>query len=404
MATRNPVSREKLIRSKREYVWLNSGTHPVNELLAVKPFRNIISSYYLLCMNVFDERCQEKGETVEVFIEKAMKTMNMTAAKADYYQRLIYMALFKKAENVVREKYLLQPKLDSFREYNREKKFEILIGNAFTEILKEYAHEIPPAEPSDETTLNELFSMRWFNVYENIVADINRNNYKDKLVLIDKLIVVNDKSRAIDKLYYSIAKVLAPYDKQLAIGFYLKHLHANPKNVKKDLQKTAYKKLFETATELETFRKIVRKLKSKKELDVALAEIPLIYEKPYKKIALNKAIIKIVIEKHSKTVATLNEILAEEEQPVIVTPKSESPALLNEIQLKFLLLFEKNNFSLSMEKVNRYIKGKNIFREQLVESINECCYEMLEDVLIESTGENYEIFEKYYRTVMASLH
>lgn len=402
MSTRNPVSREKLIRSKREYVWLSSGTHPMNPFLSFKPFYNLVASYYLLCMNVFDERCQQKGKTLEEFLTAAMRGMKMAATRTDYYERHIYMTLFKKAENVLREKYVLKPVMDIFTESKREKKFEELIGKTFAGILKEYAHTIPPSEPSDEPRFNKIYAWRWFGTYEKIIADLNRNNYKEKALQLDELGAVNSKNHLIDALYYNATKLFIPYDKQLAVSYFMKYLHAVADHEKKGLPKTFYKKLFETEKQVQTFETIADNLRSKKKLDVALAEVPLIWNKPYTKIELDKATISVVIEKHSRTVAVLNKILEEDEVPVILTPKSQTPALLNETQMNLLLLFEKNDFTLTMEKVNKYVKGKNILREQLIESINDCCYEILDDVLIEATDDNYEIFDKYYRKVMTT--
>jgi hypothetical protein len=47
-----------------------------------------------------------------------------------------------------------------------------------------------------------------------------------------------------------------------------------------------------------------------------------------------------------------------------------------------------------------FAKSKGVFKNQLIESINEICYEILDDVLIEEEDEFYTINPDYYQKLL----
>jgi hypothetical protein len=46
-----------------------------------------------------------------------------------------------------------------------------------------------------------------------------------------------------------------------------------------------------------------------------------------------------------------------------------------------------------------FAKSKGIFKNQLIESINEICYDFLDDVLIEEEDDYYTINRNYFQTI-----
>jgi hypothetical protein len=48
-----------------------------------------------------------------------------------------------------------------------------------------------------------------------------------------------------------------------------------------------------------------------------------------------------------------------------------------------------------------FAKSNSVMKNQLVESINELCYELLDDVLIEEDDEYYTIDPRYYQKIQA---
>jgi hypothetical protein len=64
-------------------------------------------------------------------------------------------------------------------------------------------------------------------------------------------------------------------------------------------------------------------------------------------------------------------------------------------------MFLKNNFSMPQIEIEEFAKSKGVFKNQLIESINESCYEILDDVLIEEEDDYYTIFPEYFQKISA---
>lgn len=73
---------------------------------------------------------------------------------------------------------------------------------------------------------------------------------------------------------------------------------------------------------------------------------------------------------------------------------------LNQAQFELLQLFAKSSFCLPQSDVETFARTNGLFRNQLIESVNEICYEVLDDVLIEEDEEFYITNENYFRTII----
>jgi hypothetical protein len=73
---------------------------------------------------------------------------------------------------------------------------------------------------------------------------------------------------------------------------------------------------------------------------------------------------------------------------------------LNEAQMGLMQLFAKNNLSLPTEDINSYSKSIGVFSGQLIESINDIHFELLDDVLIEEDEDLFIINENYYKNIL----
>ncbi len=170
---------------------------------------------------------------------------------------------------------------------------------------------------------------------------------------------------------------------------------------------------------------IVSELIKDKDLDKALKDVTKVYEIKRKKIQLDTTSIKEVQQQHSGTVELLNEYLKDdfedennsiksqeinsEEIKIEITQKSVNishPAFISDlsfmpIHVSTLELFSKSNFSISQIEVEEFAKSKGVFKNQLIESINETCYEFLDDVLIEEEDDYYTINTNYFQRISA---
>ena len=62
-------------------------------------------------------------------------------------------------------------------------------------------------------------------------------------------------------------------------------------------------------------------------------------------------------------------------------------------------LFSKSNFSVPQSELEVFAKSKGIFKNQLIVSINEACYNLLDDVLIEEEDDYYTINTNYFQRI-----
>ncbi|MFN7603617.1 MAG: tellurite resistance TerB C-terminal domain-containing protein, partial [Bacteroidota bacterium] len=125
-------------------------------------------------------------------------------------------------------------------------------------------------------------------------------------------------------------------------------------------------------------------------------------------------------QKHSGTVELLNEYLQDEYEDSLSKVKTEeinSEEVQIEIQKKetdfqraaskfadaqreLLDTFQKNGLTLSDEEIELFAKSRGLFKNQLIESLNDTCYEILDDLLIEEDGENYSINPDYFQRIL----
>ena len=155
-----------------------------------------------------------------------------------------------------------------------------------------------------------------------------------------------------------------------------------------------------------------------------MQKVSKIYTVKRKKIQLDTASIKEVQEQHSGTVVLLNEYLKDEyedESNAIKTHEINNEEVQIEITQKInetqnsifangfaftpihtaaLEIFAKSNFSVAQNEFETFAKSKGVFKNQLIESINEVCFEYLDDVLIEEEDEYYTINPNYYQRLL----
>ena len=236
------------------------------------------------------------------------------------------------------------------------------------------------------------------------------------------------KNPSVENIFYEASKFIAKHDKPEALSLYIHYLYTDLQSASfdnKQFTKTIQKSLFKTNEQLHDFEKIVSELLVDKDLNKALRAIPDIYKTKRKKIQLDKSSIEEVQQQHSGTVELLNEYLKDDfedenhsihsqeisagEIQIAVTAKKEEEqhsAFVKEltfqpIQAATLELFRKSNLSLAQTELATFAKENGIFKNQLVESINDRCFEMLDDVLIEEEDDYYTINPGYFQLISA---
>ncbi|MBC9909209.1 tellurite resistance TerB C-terminal domain-containing protein [Chitinophaga varians] len=422
---------EKLGLNTQETAWLNKFWNPCNAFLEMEGCCIQTIRLYLLCLKQLNKLFDKKGTTiarqVKQFQDRYIQGNNGTYTISYERQNLethIYLTVFKRSENTVREAYRHKRKISN--EFNYPVfagDFEQTFGTAVNEILAGAVNTIAVADEATELLLNEMNVTRWKTYFDEIISTLNNDNAMQVAEQLDRLGQMNTKNPAVENIYFEASKVFAKVDKVTAISFYLKYLYADLLSDKIDnrqLAKSIQKSLFADQHQLEAFEAIANELIKTRDLPTALDAAGKIYEKKRKKIELDAAAIAAVRSQSAATVGRLNEILQEEEETfadindtvtlqlgqataaevMLQDPVFIAGVQLNLYQQELLALFKDHQYHLSAAEVTIYAKSRNLFRNQLVESINDCCYEELDDNLIEETEDRYEVNEFYYQKII----
>ena len=339
-----------------------------------------------------------------------------------------YSHIFKHCENAVREYYGHKRKINTDTYYTTAEaktEFETKIISKISGLLPVLISKV---SVPDEATDIELYSQntnRWKIKFEELTTRYNEKpkEFIDSIVALGKL---NKKNPSIENIFFEASKFIAKYDKESALSLYVHYLFHDLKSAtfdNKQLTKTIQKSLFKTNEQLHDFEIIVSELIKDKDLEKALKNVSKVYEVKRKKIQLDTTSIKEVQQQHSGTVELLNEYLKDdfedennsiksleinnEEIKIEITQKSEetshsafvSDLTFSPIHISALELFSKSNFSIPQSELEIFAKSKGIFKNQLIESINETCYDFLDDILIEEEDDYYTINTNYFQRI-----
>lgn len=395
--------RQKLYLNAREASWLNKFWNPDNEFLSIEGCAVAVIRLFLVCVKAVDKVYKLKSESIEAAVENAIT--KMAGGVKEDLERDIYLTIFNMAENAVREKYNVRIKaLEGFPYEAGRRIFNKAFGKIVDETIEAKYASIIAMDKQTEIQINGMNPARWKPYFE----EIKEAAPEQWLSQIEELALLNSKNPDVEDIFHAASKLFAPYDKLESIRFYMKYIYADLQSVsidKKPLPKTIQKNLFSTSDQLLTFEAIANNLILTRDLSIALAEVPYIYTKKRRKIDLDDKAIAEAEARHLATVNTVNSILQDDEEVLInLLPQVvEIPVFsipLNETQQELLKLFEENSLSLSDDTVRQYAKQKGTLKDHLINSINECCYDTLDDALIESSGDNYEIYENYYHKII----
>jgi len=341
-----------------------------------------------------------------------------------------YSNIFKHCENAVREYYGHKRKINTDTYYTTAEaktEFETKIISKVAEILPTLISKVTLPDEATEIELYSQNTSRWKIKFEELTGNY-KDNPKQFVGSIVALGTLNKKNPSIENIFFEASKFISKYDKETALTLYVHYLYHDLKSANfdnKQLTKTIQKNLFKTNEQLHDFEIVVSELVKDKNLDNALQGVSKIYTVKRKKIQLDTTSIKEVQQQHSGTVELLNEYLKDEyedenntiktqeinseEVSIEITQKTDevhqsiyiSDFSFTQIHTTALEIFAKSNFSVSQSELETFAKSKGVFKNQLIESINEVCYENLDDVLIEEEDEYYTINPNYYQRLLA---
>lgn len=333
----------------------------------------------------------------------------------------VFHILFKFSENGVREQYGHKRKLEekthiiNLEEYLRD----IFIGE-IKEIIKTEREAIAAATQETLIELNAINKTNWKRDFEEIKEKINVLGTKQAIQKLDLLYELNAKNDALYKIYFEASKLLIAHHKMAALKAYLNYYHRASKMKGHDLKfytKRQVKELFSKEDQLTAFNQIVQKLSSDKDIQAAISNLPSVYAVKRKKVKLDDQAINRINEMHTETVEQLGQVL---DEPGEITKKepdkkptqeveilegladifetddaAAEPIEFNKYQRQFINLLIENDLFLPKEAVDKFAKANGVFKNQLINGINEVFYEQREDNLLEEQEGGCKMIEEY---------
>lgn len=349
----------------------------------------------------------------------------------DNFSSTVYQCIYKTCENTLRDYFKVGRKTD-MSWYLHSENATILFKEKVLNIIQPFIDlsisEKKEIDLESEIKINNYSRSRYKNELKLLSESFEIAKLSDYNLAIENLELRNKGNPFIENIYFEASKFVSKYDKSLSLTYYIKYLYYDIKSATfdhKQLTKTIQKNLFKSNEQLHDFEIVVSELVKDKNLEKALQGVSKIYIVKRKKIQLDTTSIKEVQQQHSGTVELLNEYLRDEyedenntiktqeinseEVTIEITQKTDevqpsiyaSDFAFTQIHTTALEIFTKSNFSVAQSELESFAKSKGVFMNQLVESINEVCYENLDDVLIEEEDEYYTINPNYYQRILA---
>lgn len=433
--------KQQLNLSNQEVSWLNKFWNPSNVFLSIEGCCIATIKLYLATLKELNRALKKEETSINIEIESLKKVLKTSYSAGidsywggydnNYYSERaesdIFITIFKRAENVVRELFGHKRKISGdfpSSQQNIVAEFEKRLGSKVTDIISRLKLNVAPPDFESERELNIQNVNRWKAKFELITSELKNDNINKAIEALYQLGEQNIKNPNVENIYYEASKIISSFDKVESLKFYLFYLYHDLKSTKidnKKLNKTIQKNLFETNEQLHDFEIIVSSLIKTKDINTSLLEVSKIYKQKRKKINLDISSIKEVQEQDKSTVELLNEYLNDEyedENTIITSQEINSEEIsisiassnsanngdnyfngiyLNKVQIEAIELITKNAFSISINQFEEFCKSKGVFKNQLIDGINDSCYSVIEDVLIEEETDNYLIDNNYYK-------
>lgn len=449
--------RKKLSLTPQQVEWLDKFWPPQNVFVAIKGCREATVRLYLQALPVLEAQLLTAGTTLGQVVA-ATQQQSVPLRKAaqgsywsDYDERYVreqaeatvYFTIFRRCENVVREAYGNKRRLAaefSGLDGSLGSELERQVGQPLDALLPTLVATISAPDEATELELNLQNVTRWKSQLDQLAAALSGSTTQAFVAGVQQLGQRNARNPALENIFFEASKLIAKYDREEALRLYVQYVYHDLNSVtinSKPLAKTIQKSLFPQPEQLQRFEALVSQLVSDKNLAQALADVPTVYARQRRKIELDLGAIQQVQQQHAGTVELLNEYLQDDPEPAApqaepatlsaakVTPEEEiqlavpAPAAprapvpggaeavgagwgLGTTQQALLTLFAGQALILPQAQVEAFARQHGALRNQLIDSLNEQCYEHLDDVLIEEDGDTYIIYEPYYQQLLAA--
>jgi hypothetical protein len=451
--------RKKLGLTAQQVEWLDKFWPPHNVFVAIEGCCAATMELYLRALPLLQAELLRTGASLaQVVAQSQQESLRLRKALPNPYgygwgeyderylreqiEDSIYLTFFRRCENVVREAYGNKRKLAaefSGLDGALAEVVEQQLGEPLDALLPNLVATIGAPDEATEVALNLQNVARWKQQLDHLAAQLSAATTREFVEGVNQLGRRNARNPALEHIFFDASKLVAKYDREEALRFYVQYVHHDLNSVtvnSKPLAKTIQKSLFPQPEHLQRFEALISQLTRDKDLSRALSQVPTVYARQRRKIELNLGAIREVQHQHAGTVELLNEYLQDEPEAAgpltdalpdqaaieaisddeiqLAVPAplpNESTAAaggafaaawgLNATQSALLACFGGQGLVLPQATVETFAKQHGALRNQLIDGINERCYERLDDVLIEEDGDTYTIYEPYYQQLAA---
>lgn len=432
--------KEKLGLTKQEINWLNKFYNPSNVFTSIEGCSLAVINIYLAVFNELNLQLKDIDSSIDNEMDKIfekvcdIEKLKFNSYNAEYEKRWatgrfhesFFITFYKTIENLVREKYGHKRKLtfENYYPYSKSTQYiDEIIGNKIQNIIIEKIQGLNEPDLDTQIALNIQNVNRWKIEFDILTNDFKKEEQEKFIDAIITLEETNQKNPNIENIFYDGSKFIAKYDKAQALKYYAKYIYYDLKSVKfdnKEFSKTVQKSLFKSEEQINDFKEIIAELIATKDIQTALEKISKIYVPKRKKIQLDRSEIDEVEQKHEGTVELLNEYLKDEKEKheseivdnsddnteiTIISSKESNSLFISEISMgqvqeELVKMIINNSFEIHQAEVDKFATANGMFKNQLIDSINEACEEFLDgEALIEEEDENYRIEESYYKEI-----
>lgn len=410
---------EKLDLSPEEKKLLNDSVYSSTNFTSIEKCQSEVIKLFLYAirkwgLNKLEEVIRPLSNLI---IEKYFKSQGYIPP-TETIEREIYNCIYKSCENYIRVQYGFRGRVYLYTSYYTEKPHKLIAQSIIApleNIISTY-NAVSPLDEVSEIQLNLISPTRWRDSYEKLI-----NKYDGNIELLinglKDIYLLNENNINIKQMYYDTMKLVFLSDSVLALKLYLEYISINmqdPEGIEKALPKYICKKIFQTTEQQDEFEVIIKNYKNDKDKVKTYSTIDELFLPKRKKLNLNHSEISKITVQHSDTIKLLNEvmdedqIIIEKQVPVIVEVQSNSTnasdsninSILDSEQQELLDIFVKNNFTLKKSEVEMFAKSKNLMANRLIEKINDLCYEILDDILIEDDEDSWTILEDYLKHIL----
>jgi hypothetical protein len=402
------------------FVWLSSSTFMNIEFCRKQVIRLYLEMIKALRVNYTDigTNTEKQFAVVLDVIARKQHRYHLNSPNYKYvmtHDSELYMYILRYGENLLRDYYGNTRKINLETYYNHEEVKATLQERIFDHLEPKISHLIVGLDPLDEASevdLNCCNPSRWRS---RIAAAFNAKAMIEQLANVESLVRLNAKNPSLDLLLYQVCRQLLDIDKSNTLGYYFRHVKftLDHKKVFKLLTATQLKKLFpapEQSLRFHTYLNIFFKLP---DLESALKFASDFYTPIRKQIILDPSLVQkaevmdsqtserlalylneveVVEENHNPSESTTEVITASLTEVYLVT--------LTPVAVGVLRLFRENEFTLSNTATDAFCRAEGQMTGNVINNINEACYDLLDDLLIENNGTQYTINKDYYEQII----